>query len=247
MRGSSENLFFIAHFLIRIVNVKNKIDKFIELADIFEKNGHELFLVGGSARDYLLKRDFKDFDVASSATPDEIKKFLPGIDMTFAKYGSVSCRIDDTDFDITTFRKECKYIDSRHPSKIEFISDMSVDYIRRDFTINAIYIDKNLNIHDFGSSIIDLSGRLIRIIGQPKQRIEEDPLRILRAIRFSLVLDFEIEESLEFTIKKYSSKLSELNKDKINQEIKKMKDAGISSFEIKAEFSKYNVLPGWKI
>lgn len=247
MRGSSENLFFIALFLIRIRTMENKIDKFIHLADIFEKHGFELFLVGGSARDYLLKRQFKDFDVATNAKPEEVKSFLPDVNMTFAKYGSVSCKTDGTDFDITTFRKERKYVDSRHPSEIEFISDISVDYLRRDFTINAIYIDKKLQIHDFGSSISDLSGHLIRMIGQPKQRIEEDPLRILRAIRFSLVLDFEIEESLEFAIKKYSSKINELNKDKINQEIKKMKDAGISPFEIKGEFSKYNVLPGWKI
>lgn len=225
----------------------NKLDKFIYLAKIFSDHGFNLYLVGGSSRDYLLNRPFKDFDVATEATPEEISTFLPEIKKTFAKFGSISYELEGAHFDITTFRKERKYLDFRHPSEIEFVKEMVVDYVRRDFTINAIYIDRDLKIYDFGTSISDLKNILIRTIGDPEKKLVEDPLRILRAIRFSLVLDFEIEESLYFAMRKHSAKLSEINPDKIDQEIRKMKEAGVTAFEIKNEFQKFNVLPGLKI
>ena len=98
---------------------------------------------------------------------------------------------------------------------------MKEDFVRRDFTINAIYIDMNGKIYDFSSGISDLNGHLIRTIGEPRKRIKEDPLRILRAIRFSLVYDFEIEESLYFAIKRYGNLLSEVSDGKIVIRIKK--------------------------
>lgn len=227
--------------------MKNNLDKFIYLANLFEKNGFKLFLIGGSSRDYLLGRPFTDFDVTTDATPDEIERFLPNIKKTFAKFGSVSLVVNGEHFDITTFRKEREYTDSRHPNKVEFVRNVEEDYSRRDFTINAIYIDKQLKIHDFGTSLQDLKYVLIRMIGNPKKRLAEDPLRILRAIRFSLILDFEIEESLFFAMREHSAKLNKINPDKINEEISKMKKAGIKPLEIKSEFQKFNVLPGWKI
>ena len=206
--------------------MKNNLDKFIYLANLFEKNGFKLFLIGGSSRDYLLGRPFTDFDVTTDATPDEIERFLPNIKKTFAKFGSVSLVVNGEHFDITTFRKEREYTDSRHPNKVEFVRNVEEDYSRRDFTINAIYIDKQLKIHDFGTSLQDLKYVLIRMIGNPKKRLAEDPLRILRAIRFSLILDFEIEESLFFAMREHSAKLNKINPDKINEEISKMKKAG---------------------
>lgn len=227
--------------------MNHKLDKFIYLADVFFKHGYNLYLVGGSARDYLLNRPFSDFDVATDARPDEIEVFLPEIKKTFAKFGTVTYEFEKEHFDIATFRKESCYLDSRHPSQIEFVKDLKTDYKRRDFTINAIYIDRNLYIYDFGTSLSDLNNILIRTIGNPEKRLREDPLRILRAIRFSLVLDFEIEESLVFAINKYGSKLSEIKNEKIKEEIKKMKDAGVSIYDIRSEFKKFNVLPGLKI
>lgn len=227
--------------------MKNNLDKFIYLADLFENNGFKLFLIGGSSRDYLLGRHFLDFDVTTDATPEEIEKFLPNIKKTFAKFGSVSLEVEGMHFDITTLRKEQKYYDSRHPTNVEFVKTIEEDYVRRDFTINAIYIDHELKVYDLGTSLQDLKYVLIRMIGDPKKRLAEDPLRILRAIRFSLVLDFEIEESLFFAMREHSAKLNKINPDKINEEISKMKKAGINAMEIKSEFQKFNVLPGWKI
>jgi tRNA nucleotidyltransferase (CCA-adding enzyme) len=226
--------------------MQKDLDKYIYLADLFIANGYKLFLVGGSSRDYLLKRDFHDFDVATDATPDEIKAILPDVNMTFAKYGSTSIKIEGTKFDITTFRIESHYSDHRHPLEVKFIKNIEEDYKRRDFTINAIYIDRDFKIYDFGTSLSDLEFLLIRTIGEPRKRLREDPLRILRAIRFSLLLDFEIEESLYYSIRELSPLLSELSEDKINEEIKKMLVEGISIFEIKSAFQKYNVLPGYK-
>lgn len=197
--------------------MNNLINKFIELADLFKQYNFNLYLVGGSSRDYLLKRDFKDLDLASDATPSDIKKILPTWDYTYSKYGNVHYK----NIDITTLRKEDEYLDYRHPNKINFVKDIKEDYLRRDFTINAIYIDRNLKVYDYCNGLNDLKNKLIRFIGDPDKRIKEDPLRILRALRFQKSLGFKIEDRSLISINKNISLLDKLNKDKISLENKK--------------------------
>lgn len=215
---------------------------FVNFAQEFIKNGFKVFLVGGSSRDFLLDRYFKDYDVATNATPEQLANIFPNVDLTFAKYGSTRIKFDDVKFDVTTFRKENGYKDHRHPNNIIFTDSIQEDFFRRDFTINAIYIDSTHHIYDFSSGLMDLKYNLIRMIGNPSQRIIEDPLRILRAIRFSLVLDFEIEESLKFAMMKYSYLLNEINLDKIKQEVEKIKKTGISIVEIKKALNYYHIV-----
>ena len=126
---------------------------FIKLANLFEENGFKLFMVGGTSRDYLLGKEVYDYDFASDAKIDEIIKFLPDVNLYSAKYGSCHLKLDNVHLDITTLRKESDYLDYRHPSKIEFIKDIKEDYIRRDFTINAIYIDKDFKVYDFSNGL----------------------------------------------------------------------------------------------
>ena len=151
----------------------------------------------------------------------DMKKFLPEANYHFEKYGSVRIKVDGVHVDITTLRMEEGYSDYRHPSKITYVKEIEKDYVRRDFTINAIYLDEKLNVIDPANGVVDLKNKVIRFIGDPEKRIKEDPLRILRAERFAKKLNFVIEpKSLEAT-KKYRDLLAKINPEKIKEEIRK--------------------------
>jgi len=194
---------------------------FLRLSSLYAEHGHRLFLIGGTSRDLLLGIDPADIDLVTDATPEEEKVFLPDLEMTFARFGSVHLKTEAGDIDITTLRRESGYKDSRHPSKIEFIRDLKEDSLRRDFTINALYIDCQGNVSDYHGGLEDLKNRLIRFIGDPATRIQEDPLRILRAERFAKRLGFQIEEKTEKAMEEHRDLLRLLNPEKIAMEMKK--------------------------
>lgn len=197
---------------------------FDELAEIFNKNGYKLFLVGGSVRDYLLGKEFFDYDFVSDALPSEMRSFLPDANYRFEKYGCVKLKYKNIKCDITTLREEESYVDSRHPDHIKFTTSLEKDFVRRDFTINALYLDKDYNVIDYCHGQDDLKNKIIRFIGDPVKRINEDPLRILRAFRFKEKLGFEIDEnSLDAILKNYHL-INKLNPQKINEEMRKMKN-----------------------
>lgn len=219
--------------------MENKLELFKQLVAIFKTHGYQLFMVGGTVRDYLLKLPLTDMDVVTDATPEEMKQFLPDASYTFAKFGSVSYKIDGVKFDITTLREENVYIDSRHPQQIIFVKDLTIDVKRRDFTINALYMDEDLKVFDYVDGVKDLNNHLIRMIGNPDIRINEDPLRIIRALRFSLDFDFDIEKSLSESIKKNFHLLANLNIEKVKQDIKKITCTDRKRIETK--FEEYNI------
>ena len=195
---------------------------FTKLAKLFNSHGYRLYMIGGTTRDYLLGLEVLDYDFVSDATPDGMKSFLKDANYHFEKYGSVKVKVDGVHIDITTLRKESEYLDSRHPSKITYVKEIEKDYIRRDFTINAIYIDENFNVIDPSNGLVDLKNKLIRFIGNPTKRIEEDPLRILRAERFAKKLNFKIEEESALAIEKNRHLLAKLNPEKIKEEERKL-------------------------
>jgi len=198
-----------------------KISLFQELADIFNKYGYQLFLVGGSTRDYLLNIPLTDMDLVTDATPEETKSFLDNADYTFERFGSVKFKYKDVKFDLTTFRKEGGYVDSRHPNVVFFTKSIKEDYPRRDLTINALYLDKDLNVLDFVNGQIDLKNKVIRMVGDTATRIKEDPLRIIRVYRFKLDLGFNVDNELEKVIKNNKGLLGNIRKEKILEEIHK--------------------------
>ena len=211
----------------------DKIKEFQNLAALFKSQGFNLYLVGGTVRDYLLGKDLDDMDAVTDATPFQIITFLPNVDTTFAHLGSLKYKNENgLKFDITTLREESGYFDSRHPSNISFVTDLKKDYPRRDFTINALYMDADLNVIDYCNGQKDLSDHLLRMIGDPDNRLKEDPLRILRAIRFALMFNLNIEETLleamrdrfyllgNITDAKIRSELSKIKEDEIDQEYK---------------------------
>lgn len=206
------------------------------LKGLFNKNGYRLFMVGGTSRDYLFGIKISDYDFATDATPNEVEKFLE-VDSTFEKYGTVKYHYNDRKIDIATLREEGEYKDFRHPSFIKFIKDINLDYKRRDFTINALYIDENYNILDpSGLGVKDLKNRILRIIGNPEERIKEDPLRILRAERFCLEYNLKIDEKTKMAIDNNMDLLELINEGKICEEKRKLNE-----IKRKFQYEKYKL------
>lgn len=198
-----------------------KLEAFIKFANLFESHGHHLYLVGGSVRDYLLGIPLTDMDVVTDATPEQEKTFLEGGEYTFEKYGSIRFNFDGVKFDLTTLRKETGYQDSRHPSEVVFTDKLEDDVYRRDITINALYLSKDLKVIDFVGGQKDLKDKVIRMIGDPEKRFIEDPLRILRVLRFKIDLGFEIEKNTYESLENNISLVDLLNPEKVKQEINK--------------------------
>lgn len=182
-------------------------------------------MIGSSSRDYLLNREIKDFDFVSDATPNEAIKFLDNnkLDLSFIKFGVIKYKYDnDIKIDIVTLRKEAGYADFRHPINIEFSKDIYVDYLRRDFTINAIYIDEKYNVIDpTNKGIEDLNNKILRAIGDPLIRFNEDPLRILRGYRFQKEYDLTIERNTLIGMINNQDLIKNLNEYKLEEEKKK--------------------------
>ena len=201
--------------------MQNELFKFLDKT--FKENGFSIFEVGGSVRDELLGLDVFDFDFATDATPEEMMKFLPNANDTFAKFGCIKYKGEHGRAEITTFRVEESYDDFRHPNKIRFVKSLDEDFKRRDFTINAIYKDINGKFYDPSNGVLDIKNKVIRFIGDPEKRIQEDPLRILRAKRFASKLGFEIEPESKKAMEKLAYLLEKLNPDKIREEERKSK------------------------
>ena len=219
-----------------------KIEEFQKLALIFKSHGFNLFLVGGTVRDYLLNKELDDMDAVTDATPNEVINFLVNADTTFAHLGSLKYKNENgLKFDITTLRKESAYLDSRHPSKITFVKDLKIDYLRRDFTINAMYMDADLNIIDYSGGQLDLKTHTLRMIGDPDIRLKEDPLRILRAIRFALMFNLRIEPTLYEAMRDRFYLLSNITDAKIRSEIDKIKEEDINLKYKKELLSEFDI------
>ena len=191
-----------------IKNVLNELDR----------HGFESFLVGGYVRDTLLGIKTFDVDICTSALPKDIHAIFS---ICSNNYGGANLKIDNLNIDITTFREDGTYT-NRHPEEVKYITDLKTDLKRRDFTINAICMDKNDKVIDLLDGVDDLNNRVIKMIGNPDDRLKEDPLRILRAIRFATVLDFAIDEKLMLSLKENASLVSTLSGVRIKEELDKI-------------------------
>ena len=191
------------------------------LKKLFNERDFRLYMIGSTSRDFLLGKEISDFDFVTDAKPYEVKEFLD-VDLTFSKYGAMRYKYNGIKVDIVTLRKERIYSDFRHPAEIEFINDIKVDYLRRDFTINAIYINEKYEIEDISKQgYEDLINKKLIFIGDPLTRIKEDPLRILRAYRFAYQYDLKIDENTKKLLEDNYYLIENLNKFKVDEENKK--------------------------
>lgn len=192
-------------------------------ARIFKESGFSLYVVGGAVRDHLLGIPIEDYDFTTDARPHEVMALFRKVIPTGIEHGTVSVHYRGQVYEVTTFRSEGVYLDNRHPSSVDFITSLEEDLKRRDFTINAFAVDCNTaQIIDLVEGRSDLDARLIRAIGDPMARFDEDGLRILRACRIAAKIGFDIEESTLAAMQAKASNLKAVSGERIRDELFKL-------------------------
>lgn len=186
------------------------------------RHGFEAYAVGGCVRDTLLGREPGDWDITTSAKPEQVKALFRRTVDTGIQHGTVTVLIDKTGYEVTTYRIDGIYEDGRHPKQVEFTSDLVEDLRRRDFTINAMAYSPDWGIVDVFDGRGDLERKIIRCVGDPMERFAEDALRILRAIRFSAQLGFSIEKSTWEAIGRIAPNMAKVSKERIQVELTKL-------------------------
>jgi putative nucleotidyltransferase with HDIG domain len=184
-----------------------------------QQSGHVAYLAGGCVRDMLLGRKPQDYDIATSAVPDDVMALFDSSCNVGKSFGVVRVTLDDSTFEVATFRQDHDYGDGRHPKNVTF-TDARTDAQRRDFTINALFYDPATEeIHDFVDGRSDLDKRIIRCVGEAQDRMAEDYLRILRAVRFASVLEFDIDDATQAAIESNANGLRAISAERIRDEI----------------------------
>ena len=187
-------------------------------------SGFQAFLVGGCVRDMILGRNIHDHDITTDALPEQVMNVFSGFTTvpTGLKHGTVTVLVNGEPFEITTFRIDGEYSDSRRPESVSFTRNLTDDLARRDFTINAIAMDIDGNISDPFHGCDDIKNKIIRCVCEPSMRFNEDALRILRAVRFSSVLGFEIEKNTSDALMNLRKNLDNISRERIRDELDKL-------------------------
>ena len=192
------------------------------ILDTLHKNGYEGYIVGGCVRDAIMGIPPHDWDMTTSAKPEEVKKLFSHTFDTGIKHGTVTVVLNKENYEITTYRIEGGYDDCRHPNDVSFTTDLHEDLLRRDFTMNAIAYNEEEGYVDIFGGIGDIAKKTIKGVGEADERFKEDALRMLRAVRFSAQLGFEIEEKTEKAIKKLAPTLEKISAERICAELEKL-------------------------
>ncbi len=192
------------------------------IVETLQKKGHRAYWAGGCVRDRILQVPAKDYDVATSATPEEVEKIFERTVPVGKQFGVILAIVEGEPFEIATFRKEGGYQDGRHPSWVQK-SDPEEDARRRDFTVNGLFYDPRKDkIIDYVGGVDDIHRKLIRTIGTPEQRFSEDKLRLIRAVRFASTLAFQIEDETWRTLKKMAPEIKQVSSERIRDELVKI-------------------------
>lgn len=194
----------------------------LKLLKKIEDYGFEAYIVGGYVRDYVMDIKSIDIDICTNATPKDLNAIFKDSVLPNEKYGSITVIYNKIRFEITTFRKDIKYINNRFPAKVKYINHLDQDLKRRDFTINTLCMNSNGDIIDLLDGKEDIESKIIKMVGNPKYRLKEDALRILRAIRFATIFNYELEEKLKIYIKRYGYLLKKLSYHRKKEELDKI-------------------------
>lgn len=202
-----------------VINLPYNVKKII---NTLESNGHSAYVVGGCVRDCLLGKEPHDWDITTSATPDQIKSYFQHTIDTGIEHGTVTVMLNHIGYEVTTYRIDGKYSDGRHPEAVNFVVNLDEDLARRDFTINAMAYNDTYGLVDLFGGEEDLAAGIIRAVGRAEERFSEDALRMLRALRFSAQLGFEIEERTYEAIKAKAATIILVSAERIQVELVKL-------------------------
>lgn len=192
------------------------------IISVLMENGYEAYAVGGCVRDSILGRTPGDWDITTSALPMQVKALFRRTIDTGIQHGTVTVMLGKNGYEVTTYRIDGKYEDSRHPKSVEFTSNLVEDLKRRDFTINAMAYNDEHGIVDVFDGMGDLKRKIIRCVGKAHDRFDEDALRILRAVRFSAQLGFDIEDDTAKAAKELAPTLAKISRERIHTELNKL-------------------------
>lgn len=208
-----------------------------------KENGYQAYVVGGAVRDFLMGKTPHDYDLTSDALPSQISDVFKDFyqEHSGEKHGTIRVIIDHKPIEITTFRCDEGYTDYRRPDNVEFVKDVYIDSKRRDFSINAFYYSEG-HIYDFHEGLEDLNNKVIKTIGNPSARFHEDALRILRAIRFSAKLGYEIESKTKTALLDCKEELNLIAKERILIELKEISSTSNFFRNIKEYFSIFKLI-----
>ena len=192
------------------------------IINILEKNGHEAYAVGGCVRDCILGKVPHDWDITTSALPEHVKSLFDRTFDTGIEHGTVTVLLHGEGYEVTTYRVDGKYEDGRHPKEVTFTASLEEDLKRRDFTINAMAYNDRAGLVDLFGGTSDLKSGIIKAVGNPRERFTEDALRMLRALRFSAQLGFDIEEDTYQAICDLAPTLEKISAERIQVEMVKL-------------------------
>ena len=201
------------------INLPYNVKKIIS---VLEENGFEAYAVGGCVRDSLIGKKPDDWDIACSAKPEQVKALFHKTVDTGIRHGTVTVMMKHMGYEVTTYRIDGEYADGRHPKKVIFTPSLTEDLKRRDFTINAMAYSDRTGIVDIFDGAGDLQKKVIRCVGNPKERFGEDALRILRAVRFSAQLGFSIDNKTAQAAKELARNLKRISRERIHTELDKL-------------------------
>ena len=197
-------------------------EKVLMIINNLQFHGYEAYAVGGCVRDSILARQPEDWDITTSARPQEIKRIFRRTVDTGIEHGTVTVLVGKDSFEVTTYRVDGEYEDNRHPKEVRFTNKLEEDLRRRDFTINAMAYNDEVRLVDVFGGMQDLNRHLIRCVGDPRERFSEDALRILRAVRFSAQLDFPVEPETAAAVREMAPSLRNISAERIQAELVKL-------------------------
>lgn len=229
-------------------------DDVSDIINTLIENGYEAYAVGGCVRDSIIHREPEDWDITTSARPNEVKELFKRTIDTGIEHGTVTVMIGKEGYEVTTYRVDGDYEDGRHPKSVEFTASLEEDLKRRDFTINAMAYNETKGIVDLYGGRTDIEAGIIRCVGEAEERFTEDALRMLRAVRFSAQLGYEVEEKTADAVRKLAPTIARISKERIHTELGKTLLSGHPEYINKAcelgitsiVFSVYNELKNKK-
>lgn len=192
------------------------------------KNGFEAYAVGGCIRDSIINRNPMDWDITTNALPEDISKIFSKTIPTGIKHGTITVVYNNENYEITTYRIDGDYVDNRRPDEVIFVKNIKEDLARRDFTINALAYNYKDGLKDYYNGISDINNKIIKAVGDPLVRFKEDALRMMRAVRFSSQLNFNIEKNTKEAIKTLSSNIVNISIERVREEFNKLVIADVN-------------------